>query len=488
METLRYILVVLIIQGIVGVSPGQQFGRNKFSYQNPDFQVKTSPNFEYYYHFDNDSLINHLINRSEWWYAFHQQVFNDTIPFKNPLIFYDNHNDFTVTETISGTIGQGTGGVTESFKNRVIMPLHISPRQTNHVLGHELVHAFQYNMFRGDSALTMNHMRNLPLWMVEGLAEYMSLGAEDITTSMWMRDAVLHDDLPNFRQLSTNPDYFPYRYGHSFWAFITGVYGDSIISKFFRETAFMGFERSCKNVLGIDHKSLALAWHENLKQHYKPLLEGRQAQPVGHPLFNQKKTDINLAPAISPDGHYVAVLSDRNIFTVDLLLIDAHSGEVIKTLFTTRRSNRADEINFIENSGSWSPESMRFAFVVNEKGKNALAIISITGKDIQTINIAEVDEIYYPAWSPDGSLIVFTGMKEGVSNLYLLDPDTRQIKKITHTRYYTKLHPTWSPAGNKVAFSADFDHKHYELAEIDLRDGTIRPLPLFDETDHFNPS
>ena len=31
----------------------------------------------------------------------------------------------------------------------------------------------------------------LPLWLVEGMAEYMSVGRDDPLTAMWMRDAIL---------------------------------------------------------------------------------------------------------------------------------------------------------------------------------------------------------------------------------------------------------------------------------------------------------
>ena len=59
---------------------------------------------------------------------------------KNPLIFYNTHGDFQQTNTISSLIGTGTGGVTESLNNRVIMPVAPSLAQTDHTLVHELVH------------------------------------------------------------------------------------------------------------------------------------------------------------------------------------------------------------------------------------------------------------------------------------------------------------------------------------------------------------
>ena len=122
---------------------------------------------------------------------------------------------FSKTNAISGSVGVGTGGVTEAFKNRVILPIAMTNQQTHHVVGHELVHAFQYNMILNGDSTNLRNLGNLPLWMVEGLAEYLSIGSVDAHTAMWMRDAVLHDDFPTFKQLN-NPKYFPYRYGQMF--------------------------------------------------------------------------------------------------------------------------------------------------------------------------------------------------------------------------------------------------------------------------------
>ncbi|MEL6972307.1 MAG: hypothetical protein AAFO02_19230, partial [Bacteroidota bacterium] len=124
----------------------QYFGRNKPNYENFEFAVLQSPHFELYHYLDNDAYIANFVAQAEEWYAQHQYVLEDTITGKNPFILYANHADFQQTNAISGRVGVGTGGVTEAFKNRVIMPIAMSNQQTHHVLGHELVHAFQYNM------------------------------------------------------------------------------------------------------------------------------------------------------------------------------------------------------------------------------------------------------------------------------------------------------------------------------------------------------
>ena len=99
-----------------------------------------------YSYTDNKEHVHKMCKHSEQWYEMHQEVLMDTFQFANPMIFYNNHGDFQQTNAISSTIGVGTGGVTEALKNRVILPYTFTNQQTHHVLGHELVHAFQYNM------------------------------------------------------------------------------------------------------------------------------------------------------------------------------------------------------------------------------------------------------------------------------------------------------------------------------------------------------
>jgi hypothetical protein len=53
---------------------------------------------------------------------------------------------FRGTTVIAGLIGEATGGVTEALRRRVVLPLAGPLPETNHVLGHELAHAFQYDV------------------------------------------------------------------------------------------------------------------------------------------------------------------------------------------------------------------------------------------------------------------------------------------------------------------------------------------------------
>src|SRR6185437_12163586 len=151
---------------------------------------------------------------------------------RQPVIMYANAPDFRSTNVIPGEIGEGTGGVTEPLRRRVVIPLAGPLSETDHVLGHELVHAFQYDIAlgrNGGGGIENAPFFRVPLWFVEGMAEYLSLGPVDPNTTMWMRDAVRDNKLPNIKDLN-NPKYFPYRWGQALWAYISGTYGDDKVA------------------------------------------------------------------------------------------------------------------------------------------------------------------------------------------------------------------------------------------------------------------
>lgn len=130
----------------------QFFGRNKPRYRNFDFKVLESKNYELYYYSKNREKVNQFGQWAELWFDMHNEALGDEFSKKPPLILYNTHGDFQQTNTTSGSIGIGTGGFTEAFKNRVVMPFNFSNQQTYYILGHELVHAFQFNsILNGDS-------------------------------------------------------------------------------------------------------------------------------------------------------------------------------------------------------------------------------------------------------------------------------------------------------------------------------------------------
>ncbi|MFD2513727.1 tolB protein precursor [Pontibacter locisalis] len=491
----RYGLLCLMLL-TTSVVQAQYFGRNKPAYKKFDFKVMESPNFKLYHYFQNKEDALKIVQDSERWYKLHQEVLQDTIADPNPLIIYKNHADFQQTTAISGSIGVGTGGVTEGLKNRVVMPITLSNKQTDHVLGHELVHAFQYNMMRTGDSLSLNNMRNLPLWMVEGLAEYMSIGNQDPNTAMWMRDAILQKDIPTLKDLTRKQKYFPYRWGQAFWSFVAGTWGDEVIEPLFRSTAKYGYEDAIKGVLKVDAVTLGNMWKTSLENYYKPYIAGSDTTiTAGRKLLDKTNAGrMNISPVLSPNGKFIAYMSDQDVLGLDLFLADAQTGKITKRLASLATNPHLDNFNFMESAGTFSPYGERFAFVVFEQGVNKLAIVDVArGKIIDNLTIPGVDAFAYPSWSPDGQSIVVSGLVEAQSDLYLYNLRSKKVKQLTKDAY-SDLMPSWSADGSKLVFSTDrpVDGKSgkssYNLAEIDIISGKVKVAEVFTGADNLNAS
>lgn len=493
----RFLLAFLALSMGWPSLQAQYFGRNKPNYESFDFQVLQSPHFELYHYLDNDAYIDNFVAQAEEWYAQHQHVLDDTIVNKNPFILYANHADFQQTNAISGSIGVGTGGVTEAFKNRVIMPIAMSNQQTHHVLGHELVHAFQYNMILNGDSTSIRNLGNLPLWMVEGLAEYLSIGSVDAHTAMWMRDAVLHDDFPTLKELN-NPRYFPYRYGQMFWVFVTGLKGDDIIAPFFEETAKYGFDPACRRVLGMTSEDLSKLWKGTIEDYYQKMIDGRKEAFVGKEIINRENAGrLNIAPEISPNGRYVIFLSEKDVFGIDLFLAEARTGKIIRKVASSSRGGHIDAFNYIESSGTWSPSSREFAYVGVAKGDNILIINEAeTGKTVLEEPIPGVPAFSNPAWSPDRRTIVVTGLVNGQVDLYAYDIRTKKVEQLTDTPF-SEMHPSWSAEGSRLLFATDelsmrsqerqHGKYHFNIAELDMASRVVTNYEFFPGADNLNP-
>jgi Tol biopolymer transport system component len=495
----KYAFILLCFVGLLFLSPvanAQYFGQNKVRYKNLKFKVYKTPHFEIYYYMKNDSLLKRFAQESELWYTVHQQVFRDTFRKVNPIILYANHPEFQQTTALDGEISVGTGGVTEGLKNRVIMPMMENNQMTRHVLGHELVHAFQYHALLGREDNSFENINNLPLWMIEGMAEYLSLGKKDSYTAMWMRDAYLNHDIPTVRDLTESNKYFPYRYGEAFWSFIGSTYGDTIITPFFKNTARYGLPYGIRRTFGYDDKTLSQLWKTSIENTYKPFLKDTVQKPVGQLLINDKNAgEMNVAPSVSPDGKYLAFLSEKSLFSIDLFLADAKSGVILKKLTSKVSNSHIDEFNFIESAGTWSPDGKKFAFSVFSKGRNRMLVVEVpSGRVLEDVSMGKAEQFSNLSWSPNGNEIVCQGLSEGQSDLYLYNFNTKKVTQLTND-LFSDYQPSFSRDGKQIVFASDrttYDKVTsqditFNLAIYDLTTGKTTDLPIFNGANNLNP-
>jgi Tol biopolymer transport system component len=473
----------------------QYFGRNKVQYERFNFKTLQTDHFDIMFYPEAEEAVDDAARMLERWYTRFRQVFVSNIEANQPIILYANHADFQQTNVISGLIPQGTGGVTEGLRTRIVLPFTGVNTENDHVLGHELVHAFQYNIIRS-APQGLASAAQVPLWFIEGLAEYLTIGNSDPLTAMWMRDAVLNDDIPTISQVSRSYRYFPYRYGHALWAFFGGIYGDQIISQLFSSVLFSGWEDGFSRTLRTSIDSLSVQWQNAIRETYQPQLEGRTIpSETGTPLIDDEG-GMNLSPSISPDGKTIAFLSTRGLFTLDLFLADAETGRVIRRLVSSNTDAHFDALRFMNTAGTWSPDGEKFAFMTIQGGNERISIADVSsGRIERTIAPQDITAIYHISWSPDGESILFSGGRGGISDIYIYNLTNDQTIRLTEDRY-SDIQPSWSPDGKRIVFSTDrgegtsLDTLYFsemKLAVMDIDSRKIEILSINDTAKHINP-
>ena len=495
----RVALVMIVCLLGIGLLPprltAQYFGQNKVRYESLDFKVLKTDHFDIHYYDEEAAVIRELGRMAERWYSRLSTVLDHQFLHRQPVVMYASHPAFRGTTVIPDFIGETTGGVTEGLRLRMVLPFAGPLQETDHVLGHEMVHAFQFDITRVGE---LPGAAALPLWFVEGMAEYLSVGPVDTSTSMWMRDAVRRNALPDIEHLDDS-EYFPYRYGHAFWAYVAGRYGDQVVSRMLRIASESGSPSGAiRIVLKTDPEVLSEEWHDALRAAYEPVL--RASTPLeeyGRLLIAARKGGgaVNVAPAVSPDGSQVVFFSERDLFSIDLYLADAHTGRIEDKITESALDPHIDSLHFVNSAGAWSRDGKMFAFGSIHNGRPEISFYEpARRKVVRRIRVPKLGEIYSLTWSPDSQAIAFSGMTGGVTDIFLVDLKTEEVRQMTSDAF-TDLHPSWSPDGAKIALSTDrFDSDlstlafgQYRLALLDPASGQIERGPGVDRGHQLNP-
>jgi Tol biopolymer transport system component len=481
----------------------QYFGRNKVQYDKFDWRVLKTEHFDIYFYTGEDATAAQAARMGERWLTRLSTMFKHELSGRQPLILYATPSQFQQTNAVGGDIGEGTGGVTEALRRRIVLPSGGTLADLNHVIGHELTHAFQYDITgsgRGGSLGGMPAATALPLWFIEGMAEYCSLGPIDPPTAMWMRGAIADtakDSLPTFNQLD-DPRYFPYRYGHALLAYVAGHWGDQAIGQLLRTAARRrGMEPAIREVLKMSPDTLVARWHAELHATYQPLLANTSpADPSAQRLIGARKgTRYNVSPSISPDGSKMMFLSDRDLFSIDLFLADAKTGEIKRQVTQTAVDPHTQSLEFIESAGSWSPDGRRFVLAAISSGRPVLRIYDADrGKTERDIPFRQLGQILNPSWSPDGQTIAFSGLSGGLTDIYAYDLGTGKLSRLTDDPF-ADLQPAWAPDGRTLAFATDrfstdlatLRTGPYSIGLLDLASGRVSEIAGASGVRRLNP-
>jgi hypothetical protein len=456
---MRRILAGCAVALLATASPAaaQYFGQNKVQYRHLKFSVVRTEHFDVHFYQEERAGALDAARMAERAYARLSRILKHEYRERQPIILWASHSEFQQNNITD--VGDA-GGVTDAYRHRAMLPLTGSYEDFDHVLQHELVHQFQYDVFaRGRVGAGIQRLIAVqpPTWLFEGMAEYLSLGPITPLTATWLRNAALEGHLPTIEEMTYDPRVFPYRYGHALMAFIGERWGDEVIGEILHAVASSGVEAGFRRALGLSLEELSEEWHYAVRREYLPAVADHDIpRTFAKASLNERRTggSLHVSPAVSPDGSLVAYLGEGSSFFVDLWVAEVETGRVRGRLTKSAFNADLENLRYLYSTGSWSPDGHSYAIAAKSGSRDDLIIFDMRRRKIARRLEIPLHGVTAPSWSPDGRRLVFTGLDGGLSDLFVIDADGRHLERLTHDKF-ADLQPAWSPDGRTIAFATD---------------------------------
>lgn len=475
--------LILLLSATGSPVHAQYFGQNKVNYKDFDWYFIKTEHFDIYHPKDAYDIAEYAGWKAEEDLRSLEASWNYKLQGRIIFVVYPSHNSFQSNNVGGGSPSESTGGFTEFLKNRVVIPYQGSYEMFEHVIHHELTHAVMMRMLYGEgvqSILTGISRLPLPLWYIEGLAEYESRGGWGNEADMYLRDAIINDYLMPINRLG---GYFTYKGGQSVLYYLEERYGKKKTGELLRRIrARRDFGSAVKEVLGIDLEELSERWHRHLKRQIWPTGADYEAPED----FAVRVTDheklynfINTSPALSPKGDKLAMLSDKDDY-MSLYIVNTVNNKVEKRLVKGgSQLYLFEQLLWLRPWIDWSPDGTEIAFVAEAGPEDALYTIDVESGEITREIRLGLEGIFSPSWSPDGSQIVISGHDGRQSDLYVFDVDNpKSITKVTDDQF-SDYDPDWGSEG-RILFVSDRDSNLSPISEeFDMWERNVREIDAY---------
>ncbi len=412
---------------------------------------------------------------------------------------FQTQNVFQVTESVLG--------VTSPEDLKMSVPYFGDHSKFVEVSTHEMVHQFtiQKLLEAAGAQDVSSPIMFLPLWFIEGIAEYYAKGGIDTETDLYLRDLVWNPDpRKGYDVLPFAEDrvrgYIPtYKLGQARIAFIADVYGKEKIQAFL-ENAFLlmdgdrqggpqatgrSFGALTRRVLNEPIEQVDGRWRSWLKRRYYPeYLRAKQDLPQLREIRGLPHEPEDFV--VSADGNLLVVRGiDRKRGRARLYLADVRSPRSAVEIAADSVPG-VESLHPIEHSvAAVGPGVAVFAaqhgigdqiYVqpfkhdVREGRPPRITLRRRHSLDVRPPGGGRFIQVSDPSLSPDVKQLAFVGVaRDGQQDVYVVPMTGGTARRVTDDPY-TERDLAWGPDG--IYFASDAtDHGRTNLFRVDPASG-----------------
>ena len=153
------------------------------------------------------------------------------------------------------------------------------------------------------------------------------------------------------------------------------------------------------------------------------------------------------SPVYSPNGEQIVYQAETVRKSGALRILDTKSQRS-RTLLETVAANLAPALS---PNGDW------IAFHNRIEGNTEICLIRPDGSDLKNLTVNAARDVG-PTWSPDGTQIAFSSNRGGNSGkyeLYLMNADGNIQRRVYSSKFGMSVSPAWSPDGKEIVFAND---------------------------------
>src|SRR3954465_13169314 len=448
------------VGGAVGQTPDlPYFGKKRIRYNDFKWNIYNTDHFEIYFYPEIEKQLERVTSYAE---SAYQQVSSDLkhdLAFKVPLVLYKTESEFQQQNIEPGEFPEGVLAFAEPYRDRMVLPIDEPSDALYRLITHELTHIFEFDIIPRTLL-----RRGLPLWVDEGLSDYMT-GYWNPFDLMSVRDAAIADIVPpmsDFQGVQFADGRLPYNLGHAAFEFIEARWGKEGLRQFLfalRKSVIGGGDSAYEEAFKLKPDEFDEQFDKYLKDRFKPFRDKERPADYGRDLApKREKTPFVSVVSVepSPSGDLMAVAAgNRKDQELDIILLSTKDGKVIRNL--TGGFNTGFGFEYIATPGgfrgnavpwmSWSPGGGRHAVLARQGKQKELVLQNVLTRkiekrfDIKTVDLAESPDI-----SPDGKTVAFAGLRNATADIFTIDLDTGEIKDVTNDTF-GDYGPTWAPDG-----------------------------------------